>query len=108
MKKSLLLILFLVFFSGIAQNNLDEKLINYFKLDRENIHLHLNKTIYLTNETIWFKGYVIEKKASKLNFLTTNVHVRLLDATKKEIFNKLFYASNGTIIESLIFKRNIN
>ena len=108
MKKSLLLILFLVFFSGIAQNNLDEKLINYFKLDRENIHLHLNKTIYLTNETIWFKGYVIEKKASKLNFLTTNVHVRLLDATKKEIFNKLFYASNGTIIGQFDLNKNLS
>lgn len=98
MKKSLNLLLLLTIFTSIAQNNLDEKLINYYKLDRENIHLHLNKTIYSTNETVWFKGYIIEKKESKLNFLTTNVFVRLLDSNKKELFNKLFFASNGTII----------
>ena len=88
MKKSLFILFILTFLPGIAQNGLDEKLINYFKLDRENIHLHLNKTIYSTNETVWFKGYIIEKKESKLNFLTTNVHVRLLDSNKKEIFEQ--------------------
>jgi len=30
---------------------------NYFRLDRENIHLHLNKNTYQTNEEIRFKGY---------------------------------------------------
>jgi hypothetical protein len=107
MKKSLLILIILTFFSGLAQNNLDEKLINYFKLDRENIHLHLNKTIYSSNETVWFKGYIIEKKESKLNFLTTNVHVRLLDSNKKEIFNKLFYAANGTIIGQFNLDENL-
>lgn len=107
MKKSLYLLLLLTIFPSIAQNSLDEKLINYFKLDRENIHLHLNKTIYSTNETIWFKGYIIEKKESKLNFLTTNVYVRLLDSDKKEIFNKLFYASNGTIIGQFDLDKNL-
>ena len=94
MKKSLFILFILTFLPGIAQNGLDEKLINYFKLDRENIHLHLNKTIYSTNENVWFKGYIIEKKESKLNFLTTNVYVRLLDSNKKEIFNKLCYKWN--------------
>jgi len=87
-----------LFSQNLGKNQIDEALINYFKLDRENIYLHLNKSTYLSNETIWFKGYIIEKKESKLNFETTNVYVSLLDENNLEISNQLFYASNGVIL----------
>ncbi|MCW1147317.1 hypothetical protein [Flavobacterium lacisediminis] len=76
-------------------------------MDRENVHLHFNKSTYLSNETIWFKGYIIEKKESKLNFQTTNVFVRLLDSNKTEISNQLFFASNGTIIGQIKISENL-
>ena len=40
-------------------NALDKKIQNYFKLDRENIYLHLNKETYFSNETDEFsvQGY---------------------------------------------------
>jgi len=34
------------------QEKISNSLNDYFSLDRENIHLHLNKKTYLTNETI--------------------------------------------------------
>lgn len=87
-----------LFSQNLSENKINETLINYFKLDRENIFLHLNKSVYLTNETIWFKGYIIEKKESKLNFETTNVYISLLDENNLEISNQLFYASNGVVL----------
>lgn len=87
-----------LFSQNLDKNKIDETLINYYKLDRENIFLHLNKSVYLTNETIWFKGYIIEKKESKLNFETTNVYVSILDENNLEISNQLFYASNGVVL----------
>jgi hypothetical protein len=87
-----------VFSQYNGKEKIDQAVLKYYEMDRENIHFHFNKTTYLSNETIWFKGYVIEKKESKLNFQTTNVFVRLLDDKNTEISNQLFFASNGTVI----------
>lgn len=71
---------------------------SYFKLDRENIHLHLNKERYITNEIIWIKGYVIDKKNSKPFTATANIHVNLLDSDGKIILTNLLYAENSLFV----------
>lgn len=86
---------------NFSNQKIEQHLSDYYELDRENIHLHLNKTVFLSNETIWFKGYIIEKKESKLNFQTTNVYVRLLNEYKQELVNQLFYATNGSVLGQL-------
>lgn len=68
---------------------------NYFALERENIHLHLNKNTYLTNESIWFKGYVFNKKDKLPFFFTTNIYVVLYDEQGSKIETKLLYANAG-------------
>lgn len=98
---------FSVFSQNLGNTKIDESLINYFKLDRENIYLHLNKSTYLSNETIWFKGYIIEKKESKLNFETTNVYISLLDENNLEISNQLFYASNGVVLGQIKINKSL-
>ena len=45
---------------------------NYFDLEREAIHLHLDKTTFINNESIWYQGYIINRKTNKPYF-TTNV-----------------------------------
>ena len=80
---------------------ISKSLNDYYSLASENIHLHFNKSVYLTNETIWFKGYIIDKKSNGLNYSTTNVYVRIVDSNKNEIVSKLFLASNGIIIGHL-------
>lgn len=109
-KLFLLLILPLFFFSNGQELNLkkaSEPLMNYFNLDRENIYLHLNKTQYLTNETIFFKGYVLEKKEAKLNFQTTNVYLALLDENNNILSKHLFYAANGVVVGQLKINPNL-
>lgn len=71
-------------------------LSEYFKLDRENIHLHLNKNVYLTNEKIWIKGYILEKK-NKPTFNTTNVYLNLLDQNGQKINSQLYFTENGLL-----------
>ena len=91
-------------YNGFSQNLLNpnqEKITkaftDFFKLDRENIHLQLNKSNYLTNEIIWFKGYVIEKKSQTPFAKTTNVYVSLVDDAGKTIETNLYLAENGTL-----------
>lgn len=85
-----------------SQNETDENLTkistvldNYFDLEREAIHLNIDKTTFINNETIWYQGYVINRKTNKPYF-TTNVFVLLFDENGKEITENLVYASNGT------------
>lgn len=86
---------------SITQEVVTSKLSEYYKLERENIHLHLNKNNYLTTESIWFKGYIIEKK-SKLPFSTSsNIYVSLLDNNGTIIETKLHFSENSTF-EGLI------
>jgi hypothetical protein len=67
---------------------------NYFNLEREAIHIHLNKTTFLNEETIWYQGYIVNRKTSK-PFYTSNVFVLLFDEDGKQIDDKLVYAENG-------------
>lgn len=79
------------------QENITNHFENYFKADREKIHLHLNKTTYLTEESVWFKGYIIEEKL-KVPFLkTTNVYVDLFDGNSNKIATQLCYTQNSVL-----------
>ncbi|MFN3967952.1 hypothetical protein [Flavobacterium sp.] len=95
--------LFILMMSNIifSQEAIDENrsriisaLENYFFLEREAIHLHLDKTTFLTNEKIWYQGYIINRKTKK-PFFTTNVFVVLYDEKGKQVSEKLIYAYNG-------------
>lgn len=84
-----------------THNKISESLQNYFAMDRENIHLHLNKNTYLTNEKIWFKGYVTEIKG-KPTINTSNVYISLYNDQNQKIATQLYYA------ESNIFEGHVN
>lgn len=90
-----------LFTSLNAQTQLSEKqqkiatsIADYFQLDRENIHLHLNKTSYSINEQIWLKGYVREKK-NRPTHHTTNIYLNLLNDQGQKIASQLYFAENG-------------
>lgn len=74
---------------------------SYFLLDRENIHLHLNKNVFLTDESIWFKGYILDRKQNVPYVHTTNIFIVLLDQNGKRIEEKLIFASNGTFFGNI-------
>src|SRR5205814_1249210 len=67
---------------------------NYFDLEREAIHLHTNKTTFLTNESVWYQGYIIDRKSNK-PFFTSNVFVVLYSEKGNKISDKLIYANDG-------------
>ena len=101
-KQCYLLILFLIFsqiHSQSSTNGNQEKITNalneYFKMDRENIHIHLNKNTFLTDEDIWFKGYIIEKKTNIPFLATSNVYVTLIDPSGQKIATQLYFAQNS-------------
>ena len=88
--------------SSIDKEYIKKSLENYFNLDRENIHLHLNKNEFLTSENIWFKGYIANRKQTNATIKTTNIQVALLNEKGEKIHDYLFFAKNNS------FSGNIN
>ena len=115
MKNRFLIFLVLIFTMsfGYSQNletqkkTLSDAYTNYFNIEREAIHLHLNKNTYITNETVWFKGYVFDKKNNIPFKNTTNVYVALYNSNGREVISKLFFAQKGTFSGSLDIDSNL-
>jgi len=80
----------------IKKEAIAKALTDYFFLERENIHVQSNKSIYMNNEQIWFKGYVFHRKKNAPFFTTINVFANLIDDTGKIIDTQLIYANIGS------------
>ncbi len=99
MKFFLTIFLFFFFARGHSQNiPLDktaDALREYFKLPRENIFLHVNKTDFVKGENIWFKGYVLNTIESLPFVETSNVYVGLYNEEGQQIKKNLYLAKDG-------------
>lgn len=86
-----------VCFFGISQNEQDvEKLyLEYFKLPRESLYLHTNKTSYLLGDEIWFKAYAYDRKNNLTSLTTTNIYLGIYDEDGIQIDKKLYLAKDG-------------
>ena len=78
------------------QDKIKTNLEEYFHFERENIHVQFNKTLYISNENIAFKGYVFNKQSNLPNLNTTNVQLVVYDAQGQVIQKQLLHASLGT------------
>lgn len=104
MKLSIIPFCLLLFIQCFSQTktpeNNQEKIKNliksYFQYDRENIHVQFNKSIYVNNEDIAFKGYVFSKIYNAPNNQTTNVQLVIYNDQKQIIQKQLLYTSQGT------------
>jgi len=107
MKKSVVFLL-LAFLSTttnaqqtVAERNAKEAFSSQFAAPRESLFLHLNKSVYIKGEDIWFKGYVYNRQEGLPFKETSNLYVGLYDSIGKQISKKLYRVSesfaNGNI-----------
>ncbi len=94
------MLLLLCFTASVFSQNekeiFEDNYASYFNTERETIYLHFNKNIFLLNESIWFKGYIYDKKGSIPFITTSNIYVSLYDKDGKVLKTNLYYAENGT------------
>jgi len=79
------------------KNQLQNTYTSYFSLERENIHLHLNKNVFILEEPIWFEAYIYNKDTNKPAINSVNIFVALYNENGEEISKKLFFAQNGVV-----------
>jgi hypothetical protein len=91
-------LLFSTSYSQIIENEekIKSSLENYFQKEREIIHVHFNKNTYLNNESIGFKGYIINKNTGLPFVNSTNIQMVIYNEKKEIIQKQLFFAIAGT------------
>ncbi|WP_452229195.1 hypothetical protein [Lacinutrix sp. MEBiC02404] len=124
---ALLLVLFFIFNISLAQNdsafapnslvsqNSTSKdpisnIINngYFNTyNLESFYLHTNKSIYFSQEEIFFKAYVVHEENNKPSLETSNLHINLYDSDNKLVLSELFYTDNGTSYGSIPIPKDL-
>ena len=91
-------LLFSTSYSQIIENEekIKSSLENYFQKEREIIHVHFNKNTYLNNESIGFKGYIINKNTGLPFVNSTNIQMVIYNEKKEIVQKQLFFAIAGT------------
>lgn len=95
---TLLSLSFTLFIRAQETPKAEESYLEYFKLPRETLFLHTNKTTYLAEEEIWFKAYAYDRKNSLTSKSTTNIYLGLYDEKGNQIDKKLYLAEKGAAI----------
>jgi len=81
-----------------SQKDISTVIINPFQKDalfREKVFIHLNKSIYFTNENIWFTSYVGVDETNSPSEYTSNLHVNLLNQQGDVLESKNIFIKNG-------------
>ncbi|WP_028870720.1 hypothetical protein [Psychroserpens burtonensis] len=96
-KYTLLLLCVFSFFNAKSQNQdkLSASYSNYAKLPREIAYAHLNKSLYLKEETIGFSVYVFDKSSKNHSDVTTNVYCSIANSKGRVLNKALILAENG-------------
>ena len=76
-------------------SNSSQSYDEYFKMPRESLYLHLNKSSFLRGENIWFQGYAYNRKTNTLNPETRNVELGIYDENGQQIDKKLLLVVDG-------------
>lgn len=98
---SLVIISFLCLFNLSAQNkpsklnDLEDNYTNYFKLNRETVFLHLNKTSVIKKENLWLSAYVYDATLNLPNRETVNLNLDIYNETGKFLESKTVLIAEG-------------
>ncbi len=60
-----------------------------FTVSNKSIHLHLNKTTYITGENIWFRAYIYDRNKNIISTSNHHLNVELFNQERKKIGNKV-------------------
>ncbi|MBF00950.1 hypothetical protein [Flavobacterium coralii] len=98
---------FLTFAQEAKKEQISKVLNDYFFLERENIHAHFDKDVFLTDEKVWFKGYVYHRKTGKPFYSCVNIFASLIDDSGKVLDSQLLYGNIGTFSGSFSLDTNL-
>lgn len=116
LKNSVIFILILIYAiaPAIGQDTTESKsrvalkYEDYFKLDRQKIHLHLNKLKFAAGEHIWFSTYVFNRKKNTPAKQAQYIYIDLLNSSGVILESKTILYSNGIGNGDFFLKTNLD
>ncbi|MDV7186344.1 hypothetical protein R3X25_03545 [Lutibacter sp. TH_r2] len=106
----LTLCLIVCFTSIYSQETISKKFIEPIQensLFREKVFLHVNKSTYFTNETIWIKAYVAEDALNTPSIYSSNLIINLYDSESNLIDKKTLYIQKGVGIGDFLLDSDL-
>lgn len=88
-------------------SDLEDSYIKYFKLNREIVFLHLNKTSVIKKEDLWLSAYVYNTKLNTPNNETVNLNVEVFDESGTFIESNTVLITGGKGSTYLNLNKNI-
>ncbi|MFL1894436.1 hypothetical protein ACJRPK_01960 [Aquimarina sp. 2-A2] len=85
----------------VTASFIEKEIHNFYKIPRESLFVHLNKTTFLKGEEVFFKGYVYDRNNQLPAISTKEVKVEVFDTTDVVRFEGTYPCNNG------FFKGNI-
>ncbi len=76
-------------------SDLENSYINYFKLNRESVFLHLNKTSVIKKEDLWLSAYVYNTTSNSPNNQTVNLNLDVFDESGTFLESKTVLITGG-------------
>jgi hypothetical protein len=90
-----------------AQDASIEKIYtNFYKQPREKVVVHLNKTVFLPGESIWFQAHLLDPRFDHASLLSSNVYAGLYDLDGKLVSGDVFFTDNGIVNGQLTIDKN--
>lgn len=112
LKLSVFALGFFVFFPLKAQSQkplspIEDIFVNHYRQPREKILVHVNKTVFLPGESIWFQAHVLDPRFDHPSPISANVYAGLYDAEGQLITGDVFYAEDGLTAGQLTLDKNL-
>lgn len=77
------------------KDSIGYKYNSFFELNRESIYLHLNKTTYISGESVWFSGYIKNRKIDKPSIGTSQMILGVYDSIGNQILKYRYRVDDG-------------
>ena len=92
-----------------SQESVPSSIIDALQKDalyREKVFIHTNKTIYFSQENIWFTAYVAKDHDNTPSEFTSNLYVNLLNQKGDILESKTIFINNGVGIGDFLITNN--
>ncbi|WP_073191557.1 TonB-dependent receptor [Psychroflexus salarius] len=95
---TLVLSISFVFLAYTQENSYIKKHQAYFEIPRESLFIHLNKSKLVKQESLWLKGYAINRQTDKLHQNLRNVNLAIYNYRGELLNSEMLLANEGVFL----------
>lgn len=92
---------------GIFSQTAENTYLNFYRQPREKLLVHVNKSVFLPGETIWFQAHLLDPRFDHPSPISANVYAGLYDVDGKLVAGNVFFADEGVATGQLSLDKSL-